>query len=73
MFNIHPNPWKTGDRVRVRADADAVKMRGRTGTVVGADRMVLGTPNDFNTSVQLDDWDPALGTPIFNDGALEAA
>lgn len=72
MFDPRPNPFKTGDRVRVRDDCPHTAMRGMTGTVLGASGMSLGIPNDYNTSVELDDW-PHDGVPIFHDGSLEPA
>lgn len=68
MTFVHPNPWKEGDRVRVKRGPSA----GRTGTVEAASGMCLGTPNEYNTRVNLDDWEHGDARPLFNDMALEA-
>lgn len=70
-LDLQPNPWKAGDRVRVRTGSDVPeRLRGLVGTVTGADFWSLG-PNDCNTSIALDD-DHFDGTPILNDRLLEA-
>ena len=65
-----PNPWKPGDRVRVREDCPHTRMRGMTGVVLGASSVSLGIPNDYNTRVRLDDW-RGSGQPIFHDASLQ--